>query len=151
MTLLKKLIEEQVKNNWIDTPVHYFGTDFNSLNIDEWVQVKFSPMPKNINDSMGNCVTVQGLVEIYTYGKSLKDCYENAEELDVILRANLDYNIKTEVIYDQGTFDNNILYLNSRFIATRETNGGVQPIVSYLLTEDNEELLTESSENLTTE
>ena len=52
MDVLKQTVEKYIQDNYSDTKIHFFGTDFDSKGLNSWVQVKFSPVNPIVEDNL---------------------------------------------------------------------------------------------------
>lgn len=114
MIKLKRLVEKHFQDNWDATPIHFFGSDFNSSNIDEWVQLRFSPESSTIDDSKAYCNTERAFVEIYGYADDLRSALSLADTATKTMRQSDDFSIESRVQFEQNTFDNKTWFVNAR-------------------------------------
>ncbi len=128
MVLLKQYVEQTFVDNWSSTPIHFYGVDFDSSGLDEWIQVKFSPLDTSYSDSLAECIQITGLVELYTYAKTLRDAMVLADNALAVIGLTTNYVVLSDVPTEQGTFDNNVWYVNQRFTVVEKATQPIQPI-----------------------
>lgn len=148
MIQLKQSVEKHIQDNWITTPVHYFGTDFDSSGVSKWLQCKFSPVSDAIDDSRAMCYTIEGLLELYTYAANLRDALLLAEEAVSLTRSATTFSCKSTVTTEQGTFDNDTWYVNSRITVERFITRPESVVYTYLVDGSGNYLLDSNQDNL---
>ncbi len=119
MDVLKQTVEKYIQDNYSDTKIHFFGTDFDSKGLNSWVQVKFSPVNPIVEDSQSKCGEVEGLLEIYTYAKNTLTSLTMANQLQTLVRNQNTFFVGSSIPMEQSTFDNNIWFTNSRITVSQ--------------------------------
>ncbi len=109
MTELKTSIEQYIKDNWVESPVFWFGTDFDAKNIDAYIQVKVLPNNREILD-LNSCNEKPSVfLEVYAYANTYTETFAMLDRVFTMMQSSsFDADLTSE--YDNGYQDNNMWF-----------------------------------------
>jgi len=122
MQSLKQNIEQYIKDNWAETPIFWFGTDFNAKNIDKYIQVKVLPNERE-KIGLNVCSKKVGIfLEIYAYA------HEDIESIGMLDRVSDMFDLSTfdtdsTSTYGSGYQDNNMWFNTWRVNVSKYNEG----------------------------
>jgi len=106
---LKVSIEQYIKDNWTESPVFWFGVDFDASGLTDYVQVKVLPSERNILDSTSCTEELVVFLEVFAYSNNYTETFAMLDRFATIMRAS-PFDFDSETTYEFGYQDNNIWF-----------------------------------------
>ncbi len=106
---LKVSIEQYVKDNWTESPIFWFGTDFNAKGLTDYVQVKVLPSERNILDSTSCTEELVVFFEVLAYSNNYTETFAILDRFATMMRAS-SFDFDSETTYEFGYQENNIWF-----------------------------------------
>ncbi len=106
---LKVSIEQYVKDNWTESPIFWFGTDFNAKGLTDYVQVKVLPSERNTLDSTSCTEELVVFFEVLAYSDNYTETFAMLDRFSTMMRAS-SFDFDSETTYEFGYQENNIWF-----------------------------------------
>lgn len=109
----KLYIDTLFKDEWCETPIHYAGEEFDSANIDKWVNPFYQPTYGSHVD-MCSTTLIVGNLFVGCWATTDVDALELADDIIAFINTNIDsalYRVRRFEVADHNWNESNQVYV----------------------------------------
>ena len=110
----KFYFENMFSTNWNATPIHYGGQEFNSENIDTWINIVMKPVRSEPASISGGLNKYAADFYVVCWAENDVKCMELGDTITDFMEANTDtnkYSVNRYRVIDHGWQDNNEVFM----------------------------------------